>query len=148
MSGGVEESGEWSRENSFSFLIFYALKNCKIVPYYFAGLMYEYMKKWMETSMDWSEVAQSCPTLCDSMDCSPPGSSIHEILQAKILEWVAISFSKGSSQARDQKPVSPAWQTDSSPVSHLGSPQCQKHMDEKLEWGLITNFIGLLVSSW
>ena len=40
-----------------------------------------------------SEVAQSCPTLCDPVDCSPPGSSIHGILQARILEWVAISFS-------------------------------------------------------
>ena len=40
-----------------------------------------------------SEVTQSCPTLCDPMDYSPPGSSIHEILQARVLEWVAISFS-------------------------------------------------------
>ena len=47
-------------------------------------------------------VAQSCPTLCDSMDCSPAGSSVHRILQARILEWVAISFSRGSSQPRDQ----------------------------------------------
>ena len=39
--------------------------------------------------------AQLCPTLCDPMDCSPPGSSIHGILQAKVLEWVAISFSRG-----------------------------------------------------
>ena len=38
-------------------------------------------------------VAQLCPTLCDPMDCSPPGSSVHGILQARILEWVAISFS-------------------------------------------------------
>ena len=37
---------------------------------------------------------QSCPTLCDPMDCSPPGSSVHRILEARILEWVAISFSK------------------------------------------------------
>ena len=42
-----------------------------------------------------SEVAQSCLTLCDPMDCSPPGSSIHGILQARILEWAAISFSRG-----------------------------------------------------
>ena len=42
-----------------------------------------------------SEVAQSCPTLCDPKDCSPPGSSIHGILQARILEWVAISFTNG-----------------------------------------------------
>ena len=53
-----------------------------------------------------SEVAQSRPTLCDPMDCSPPGSSIHRILQAAILEWVAISFSRGSSQPRDQTQVS------------------------------------------
>ena len=47
-------------------------------------------------------VAQSCPTLCDSMDCSPPGTSVHGILQARILEWSAIPFSKGSSQPRDR----------------------------------------------
>ena len=40
-----------------------------------------------------TEVAQSCPTLCDPMDCSPPGSSVHGIFQAWILEWVAVSFS-------------------------------------------------------
>ena len=43
-------------------------------------------------------VARSCPTLCNPMDCSPPGSSVHGIFQARILEWVAISFSKGPSQ--------------------------------------------------
>ena len=42
----------------------------------------------------WSEVAHSCPTLCDPMDCSLPGSSLHGIFQARLLEWVAISFSK------------------------------------------------------
>ena len=39
-------------------------------------------------------VTQSCPALCDPMDCSPPGSSVHEVFQARILEWVAVSFSK------------------------------------------------------
>ena len=48
-----------------------------------------------------SEVTQACPTLCDSMDCSLPGSSIHGIFWARILEWVIISFSRGSSQPRD-----------------------------------------------
>ena len=51
-------------------------------------------------------VAQSCPTLCNPMDCSPPGSSLHGILQARILEWVAMPFSRRSSQPRDQTPVS------------------------------------------
>ena len=46
-------------------------------------------------------VAQSCLTLWDPMDCSPPGSSVHGIPQARILEWVAISLSRGSSQPRD-----------------------------------------------
>ena len=46
-------------------------------------------------------VAQSCLTICDPRDCSPPGSSLHGILQARILEWVAIPFSKGSSQHSD-----------------------------------------------
>ena len=51
-------------------------------------------------------VAQSCPTLCDPLDCSLPGSSVHGILQARILEWVTISFSRASSQCRDQTWVS------------------------------------------
>ena len=50
--------------------------------------------------------AQSCQTLCDSMDCSPPGSSVPGIFQAKILDWVAIPFSRGSSQPRGQTQVS------------------------------------------
>ena len=53
-----------------------------------------------------SEVAQSCPTLCDPMDCSLQRSSVRGIIQARVLEWVAISFSRGSSQPRDQTWVS------------------------------------------
>ena len=49
---------------------------------------------------------QSCPTLCDPMDCSPAGSSVHGISQARVLEWVAIYFSRGSSQPRDPTQVS------------------------------------------
>ena len=49
---------------------------------------------------------QLCPTLCDPIDGSPPGFSIYGISQARILEWVAIYFSRGSSQPRDQTHVS------------------------------------------
>ena len=56
--------------------------------------------------LKWSEVAQSCPTLCSPVDFSPPASSVHGILQARILEWVAISFSRGSSRPRDRTQVS------------------------------------------
>ena len=53
-----------------------------------------------------SEVAQSCPTLSYPVDCRPPGSSLRGISQARILEWVAISFSRGSSRPRDRTLVS------------------------------------------
>ena len=52
------------------------------------------------------KVTQLCPTLCDPMDCSLPGSSVHGILQARILEWLAIPFSRGSSWPRDRTQVS------------------------------------------
>ena len=52
------------------------------------------------------KVTQLCPTLCDPMDCSPPGSSVRGILQAKTLEWVVIPFSRGSSWPRDWTQVS------------------------------------------
>ena len=51
-------------------------------------------------------VTQLCAILCNPMDCSPPGSSVHEIFRARILEWVAIPFSRGSSQPRNQTQVS------------------------------------------
>ena len=53
-----------------------------------------------------AQTLQLCLTLCDPVDCSPQRSSVHEILQARILEWVAISFSKGSSQPEDQTHIS------------------------------------------
>ena len=53
-----------------------------------------------------SEVAQLCPTLCDPVDGSLPGSSVHGIFKVRVPEWVTISFSKGSSQPRDRTQVS------------------------------------------
>jgi len=64
-------------------------------------------------------VTHLCPTLCNPMDCSPQGSSVHGISQASILEWVAISSSRGSSRPRDWTRIScksPALQADSSPL--------------------------------
>ena len=60
---------------------------------------------------------QSYPTLCDSRDCSPLGSSVHEILQARILEWVAMPSSRNLPDLGIE-PVSPALQADSLPQSH------------------------------
>ena len=71
-------------------------------PYYWDVLLL--IASFLGYDMDWTGgglVSKSCLTLCDSMDCSPPGFSVHRIPQARILEWVAISFSRGSSWPRD-----------------------------------------------
>ena len=66
----------------------------------------------MEAGEGEGEVAQSCLTLCDLMDCSPSGSFVRGILQSRILEWVAMLSSRGSSQPRDR--------TRASCVSYIG----------------------------
>ena len=78
-------------------------------------------------SVKWSEVAQSCLTLCDPMDWSQPGFSICGLFQARVLEWVAVSFSRGSSQPRDWTRVShiadkhfTIWATRESPILSVG----------------------------
>ena len=63
--------------------------------------------KWFSgISLEWSEmkVTQSCTTFCDPMDCNLPGSSVHGILQPRILEWVDIPFSRGSSATQESNP--------------------------------------------
>ena len=84
------------------------------------------------------EVAQSCPTLCDPMDCSLPGSSVHGIFQARVLEWVSISFSRRSSQPRDRTLVSrivgrrfTVWATREVPTH----PQMQETLETQI-WSL------------
>ena len=77
---------------------------CYIVTTVGSQLFYSWREQGL-LSIKWSKVKWSrsvCPTLCDPVDCIPPGSPIHGILQARILEWVAISFSRGSSQPRDR----------------------------------------------
>ena len=66
--------------------------------------------------------AQYCLTLCDLMDCSPPGSSVHGILQARILEWVAIPFSRDL-PGPGIEPESPALQADSLVSEPRGKPK-------------------------
>ena len=85
-------------------------------------------------------VIKSCPTLCNPMDCSLPGSSVHGILQVRVLEWVSISFKKGSSWSN---PHLLHWQVDSLPLSHQGSPKhspiiwaCRKWANQGKSLGL------------
>ena len=80
--------------------------------------------QWATLSMLYL-VARSCPTLCDPVDCSPPGSSVHGIFPARLLEWVAMPSFRGSSQPRDQTFVSHIylhWQADSSPRAPPAKP--------------------------
>ena len=81
------------------------------------------VKEWISCVCMPAESLQSCPTPCDPMDYSPPGSSVHRILQARILEWIAMPFCRRSSQPRDQTCTSCLlpWQEGSLP---LVSPVC------------------------
>ena len=69
-----------------------------------------------------SEVTQSCPTLCDPVDCSLPGSSVHGILQARILEWVVHFLLQGIFPIQGSKPGLPHCRQMLYPLSHQGSP--------------------------
>ena len=88
---------------------------------------------WALISSLLKKVAQSCPTLCDPMDCSLPGSSIHGVFQARILEWVAISFSRGSFRPRD-------W----TQVSHIVGRRFTIWATREVYWKRALNFTGLV----
>ena len=75
-------------------------------------------------------ISHSVVSVCDLMDCSPPGSSIHRILQVRILEWVAISFSRGSSWTRDWTCIS-ALQADSLPFEPPAMRQRRSSYNDK-----------------
>ena len=75
--------------------------------------------------------AQSCPTLSDPMDCSPPGSSVHGIFQARILEWVAISYSNHCHCWPELAPVTPVEAQDGQPSS-LPMPWLLSHCEGQL----------------
>ena len=79
--------GDWPKKTLVQFM------SENVLPVISSGCLMVYESE--------SEVTQSCPTPCDPMDCSLPGSSTHGIFQARILEWGAISFSRRSSQPRD-----------------------------------------------
>ena len=99
------------------------------------GFSCSYVQMWEK----WSEVTQSCLTLCDPMDCSLLGSSVHAVFQARVLEWVAISFSKGSSQPRNWT-WSPALQEDALPSEPPGKPRCENWIIKKTEHQRIDAF--------
>ena len=105
-------------------------------------------KKPVHCSRNWAEaplglksekvlIVQSCLTLCNPMDCSPPASSVHRILQARILEWGSRSLLQGIFLTQESNPNLLrllTWQVDSLPLSHLGSQHYTAQNGETLSW--------------
>ena len=77
------------------------------------------------------KISQSCPTLCDPMDCSLPGFSVHGILQARILEWVAIPFSRGIFPTQGSNPGLPHCRQILYHLSYQGSALSAKGIVKK-----------------
>ena len=107
---------------------------------------------WGWARLDHSKGRHSvCPTLCNPMDkCSPPGSSVHGILQARMLEWVAISFSRGSSRPRDQTQVSHIagrrfnlWTTRKA-LDYIKL----RHFTEKYIQKILEHWLCIIVKNW
>ena len=83
---------------NFMFCVFYHNNKVLILKTLTGNILYnlnDKNNKGLDTNLEESEVTQLCPTLGNPMDCSLPGSSVHGIFQAIVLEWIAISFSRG-----------------------------------------------------
>ena len=108
----IKNSDDHSQKNCY---IYWTESNTTRHVMKVTGLYGSFSPTWQ------SEVIQSCPTLCDPMDCSLPGSSIHGIFQARTLEWVAISFSRRSSLTQGLNPGLPHCRQMLYHLSHQGS---------------------------
>ena len=95
----------------------------------------------MSPEVKWSEVAQSCPTLCDPMGCSLTGSSVHGIFQARILEWVAISFSNVT-WGWPQRPLQPVLESPDTSPDDLKAPS-ERRTTTSLSSALFSTLKGL-----
>ena len=117
-----------------------------------AGIPKCFLIRWQKTGVRvYVSVTQSCLTLCDPMDCSPPGSSVHGILQARILEQVAIPFSRESSWPRDRNCVSciadrffTIWATKEAHIQE----QCPLFTKGALEWSWVWILLCHFLVAW
>ena len=113
LRGLITSSSASSPSKQLNIFVITLRKNWSVINYKATQLSIFIAREKMETQTyrAWQMkvcalVAQSCPTLCDPTDCGPPGCSVRWILQARILEWVAIPFSRGSFRPRDRTEVS------------------------------------------
>ena len=86
---------------------------------------------WINFDIVYVCVSQSCPTLFDPMDSSPPGSSVHGILQARVLEWIAILKSPGDLPDPGIEPKSPSLQADSLPSEPITYHKLHLHWSKR-----------------
>ena len=93
---------------------------------------------------------QSCPTLCDPMDCSPLDSSVHGIFQARILEWVVMPSSRGSSLPRDRAHIACHlhWQVRSSPLAPPEKPQSFHTISFQNIVAIMNIILPRVIGSW
>jgi len=118
--------------------------------------------KWCSFYWDWpcyrhsvslcvcAKSLQLCPTLCYPMDCSLPSSSVHGILQARILEWVAVPSSRGSSWPRDRTWISHVYCIGRRVLyqeCHLGSPCISLKVKSKWKWKSLSH-VWLFATAW
>ena len=111
-------SNSWNFDTLFEQLAAYSIGSSSGQKFRWFRLEFSSWEPWLSgltslvsffSSVKWVVcclVTKTCPTLCDSVDYSPSGSSVHGIFQARIPKWVAFSFSRGSSQPRDQTHIS------------------------------------------
>ena len=105
------------------------------------GLLVNWTYNWDLLGACVCLVAKLYPTLCDLMHCSPPGSSLHGISKVRILEWVAVSFSRGSSQPRDRTNISRIDRSRAYSVPNAGS-SVQKQQWIRKTWSLTSGEQG------
>ena len=112
---------------ALSLLSLYSKRTVSIKVVYGSGAKIPKVSKYglIHTLCVRAKFLQLCLTLFDPINCSLPGSSVHQILQSRILEWVATPSSRGPSRPRDRTPISYVsciWHAGSLPLSHQGSP--------------------------
>ena len=109
------------------------------------SILFEYRIHWWFLPLSMDMFIQLCPTLCDPMDYSLPGSSVYGIFQARILEWFAISLSRGSSQSRDWTQVS-CTAGRLYHLSHQGSPRLFTTSNYLFLWKINSSVLSFLHS--
>ena len=143
----------WIRMKTMLGWCYYLKLEMQVEEQFWNGEFFMFGIYWVWGPCMPAQLIQPCVTLCDLMDCSPPGSSVHGILQARILEWVAMPFSRIflTQGLNSRLPASPAFQADTLPTEPPGRPEFEvpegkssgKVYQEVKGWDLNLKSLGL-----